>query len=130
MHFIMGFAIAASVFGCGGPGGHNPDVTTQVQVDLQEVADLLRVAKKPPTKVTDLAAGQSAHTQAYNLIKTGDIVVVWGVPMPGEGDMATAPKNVLAYEKKSEQEGGYVLFLNGTIEKLSAEQFKTAPKAK
>jgi hypothetical protein len=41
----------------------------------------------------------------------------------GSGDI------VLAYEKKVPQEGGKVLMLNRTIKTMTADAFKSAPKA-
>jgi hypothetical protein len=70
--------------------------------------------------------------RGYQAVKSGEVVVLWGAKMPGEGEVnaGTAPDAVIAYEKKTASEGGYVLLQNGTVKEMSADQFKAAPKAK
>lgn len=100
---------------------------------LPEVGDLLRAAGasgRAPTKVADLTKFESAYPTAFQAVQSGEVVVVWGAKMPDEGDAATAPDHVLAYEKNVPTEGGWVLLLNGNIKQMTAEEFKAAPKAK
>jgi hypothetical protein len=57
-------------------------------------------------------------------IRTGDVVYIWGA---GYADGA---KQVVAYEKKAPTEGGYVLLQDGTVKKMTADEFKSAPQAR
>jgi len=52
-----------------------------------------------------------------------------GTPPKGEGDVGNN-EVVLAYEKKVPTEGGYVLMSAGTVMKMSAAEFTSAPKGK
>ena len=123
--------LAAGCSSSSGAGEAVPPAT----IDLQEVADLLRSAAgtgRTPTKLSDLAATQSMYPRGYEALKSGEIVVLWGAPIAGEGAASEggAPKAVLAHEKKTPAEGGYVLLQDGTVEQLTADEFKAAPKAK
>jgi hypothetical protein len=129
---ILGTLLLAHLPGCGGgstnPGGSGPDRASE----LQDVGTMLQLAggNKPAAKLADLAKLEGNFPQSYAALKSGEIVVNWGVKMPGEGDVASAPQEVVAYEKKTATEGGLVLYLNGKVSKLSADQFKSAKMAK
>ena len=103
-----------------------PDVTL-----LQDVNDLLRAAGgagRLPAKLADLDRYKHMFPRGYEVVKTGDVVVFWGAPFQGEGDVG---KNevVVAYEKNVPTEGGYVLLSAGSVKKMTAAEFNTAPKA-
>jgi hypothetical protein len=64
-------------------------------------------------------------------MKQGEVVVLWGATLPDTGEepgKADTPE-VLAYQKQVPEQGGYVLLLNRTIRKMTADEFKAAPKA-
>jgi|GEM_PF-892995 len=130
--FLVAAFLTACLSGCGGsssnPGGTGPDRSSE----LQDVGTMLQLSggNKPASKLADLAKLEGNFQQAYSSLKSGEIVVNWGVKMPGEGDMASAPKDIVAYEKKTASEGGLVLYLNGKVEKVTADQFKSAKMAK
>jgi len=103
-----------------------PDLTL-----LQEVNDLLRAGGPPgrlPGKVSDLDRAKEMFPRAYETVKSGKVVVLWGAPTQGEGDVGKDEK-VVAYEKQTPTEGGYVLLSAGSVTKMTAEEFKAAPKA-
>jgi hypothetical protein len=56
-------------------------------------------------------------------------VVLWGTPLKGEGQTGK-DEEVLAYQKEVPAQGGYVLLSAGTVKKMSASEFQSAPKAK
>jgi hypothetical protein len=81
--------------------------------------------QRPPTKVADLSAyPPESAPDAWPLIQSGDIVVVWG------GGYSPSSNLVLAYEKDAETKGGKVLLQNGKVKAMTPEEFKAAPKAK
>lgn len=80
--------------------------------------------KKPPTKMAEFEPLEPMAPVAGPALKDGSIVYLWGAGYAESG------KKVVAYEKKTPTEGGYVLLQNGTVEKMSADEFKSAPKAK
>ena len=101
--------------------------------DLHELKQLLRAAAKrtghPPAGLSDLDLFQAKYPEAYKLVKSGDLVVLWGTPIKMEKD-ARMPEMVLAYGKDVPQGGGYVLTSEGNVTKMSAAEFASAPKAK
>ena len=95
---------------------------------LQEVADMLRIVadegKKPPAKVADLDAVDAYLPTAGGKIRNGELVYVWGAGRAPGGTL------VIAYEKKAETEGGWVLLQDGTVKQMSAGEFQAAAKAR
>lgn len=115
--------------GCSGrPSGAAvaPEVTL-----LQDVNDLLRAAGtsgRLPAKQADLDRHKNMFPRGYETVKAGSVVVYWGAPFQGEGDVG---KNeaVVAYEKNVPTEGGHVLLSAGSVKKMTAAEFTAAPKA-
>jgi hypothetical protein len=99
---------------------------------LQEVNELLRAAagagKRPPARLADLDRYQATFPRAYEAVKSGNVVVLWGAGQKGESE-AGKDESVLAYEKTVPTEGGYVLLSAGTVKKMTAAEFNAAPKA-
>jgi len=134
--FIAIAFIAASglLSGCGSkdvatPPEQREDVSRQEA--LMELNELLQLRAtdangKPPKRAADLAKYEKLYSVAWPKVRDGEIVVFYGVPL----DKQVSDK-VLAYEKKTPESGGYVLMQDGTtIKKLTADEFKAAPKAK
>jgi hypothetical protein len=107
--------------------------------DLQGIMHLLHVAARqtgrPPARLSDLDPFQSKWPEAYNSVKSGDFVVLWGTPinwgMPikMKGDVGR-PEMVLAHGKAVPTDGGYVLTSAGKVTKMSAAEFASALKIK
>jgi hypothetical protein len=98
---------------------------------MAEVADMYRSFvyefKKPPAKAGDFKKYEALNGNGVRQVVQGEIVVLWGAPLAETPEAARA---VLAYEKKVPEEGGVVLMQDGkTIQKISADEFKAAPKA-
>lgn len=132
----IGFVVvlfASLTLGCGGSSNSVGPPQAPQEAALRDVADLLRATigdGKAPTKLTDLARLESLYPAGYQAVKSGEIVVIWGAKMAGEGDLATGPQGLIAHEKKAPTEGGWVLLQNGTVKQMTADEFKAAPKAK
>ena len=83
---------------------------------------------KPPQKAEDLAPYFENSKKLLDHLKTKRIEFYYGV---GLLQMTEGSSNtVLAYEKDTPEKGGLVLFGDGSVRKLSADEFKKAPKAK
>jgi hypothetical protein len=99
--------------------------------DLAEVAGLLKdytgEFNRGPARLENMAKNQPLYPRGYQAIKSGKVVVIWGVKVPPTGGSGTG---VVAYEKKAETEGGSVLLENGEIKTMTAAEFQAAPKAK
>src|SRR5690348_10063161 len=102
--------------GCSKTGGG--DAGAPQKTSLQEVADLIRSTTLPngkgPAKVADFDKLQSTYYSGYQAVKSGDVVVVWGAGMKGEGASGKGGE-VIAYEKDAPNSGGYVLLNSGEI---------------
>jgi len=130
-HLALCLAVAA---GCSSTPSRTGDGSAPTNADaLHEVGQLLRAypAKggKGPAKAADLAPYEQGGPLGYAAVKSGDIVVVWGVTMAGEGDTASGGgTDVIAYEKKTPTEGGSVLLSGGEVKTMTAAEFAAAPK--
>jgi hypothetical protein len=126
-------SLAFGLSGCGGGRtGGNADQAPE-EATLAEVGDLLRsstTAGHRPARVSDLAKLEHTYPKGYKAVKSGDVVVIWGGSVAGDGGIEEAGEVVVAYEKNAPTAGGYVLFTNGKIKKLTAAEFASAPKAK
>lgn len=126
---LLGMTGLFLVAGCSSrkSGDMNPTRTDE----LQQVANMLREHhasfNRGPANAADLARFQNDFPFGYNQVKSGEIVVVWGATMGGEGGGGS--DGVIAYEKKAPGEGGMVLLANGTVKQMSAAEFNSAPKA-
>lgn len=129
MRVLLILSLAAFAAGCGGQRAGETEATPG-QRALTELAGVLPLLQKPPTKVSDLAPYRDTAPFAYESVRSGNVVVIWGVAMPGEGDAGKGTTDIIAYEKDAPTAGGFVLLHNGTIKQMSASEFQSAPKAK
>ena len=126
--------IAVFLLACGGgcssnTGGVGPGMDPQEAV-LKELADLMRTVTSVPAKIADLTKSEPMFPKSYSAVKNGDIIVLWGTPMMGEGSIGKGGGVIVAYEKAAPDAGGWVLKTDGTVLKASADEVKSAAKAK
>lgn len=118
--------------GCSGPGAGGGNQTPQESA-LHDVADLIRASTQPngrgPSKLADFDRVRDMYSRGYEAVKSGEVVVLWGAGVKGEGEMAKGGGEVIAYEKDAPTGGGYVLLTSGEVKKMSADEFNAAPKA-
>jgi hypothetical protein len=129
-------AVAVTCFtlvGCSSKSGGDIGDVKGAPVSLTELADLLHAGGtngRPPTQLSDLDRRKSMFPRGYEAVKNGDVVVLWGTPPKGEGEIEKGgSEDVVAYEKVVPTEGGYVLYSGGTIKKMTAAEFAAAPKS-
>lgn len=81
----------------------------------------VKINQAPPKQFSDIDQKpySEASSLAFNGVKEGKYVVVWGVSGKDSG-------TVLAYEKDAPTQGGMVLMADGTIKKMSADELKAA----
>jgi hypothetical protein len=126
-------SLALMAAGCGGSNGPiTPDDADQIL--LTQVGELCRhyqfKTKKPPQKVSDLQAVRSLGGPGYEALQSGKIVLLCNATLPDldEDPGHSESGEVLAYMKDVPQNGGHVLLLNRTIKKMTADEFKAAPR--
>ena len=119
-----------SLPGCGGTtGGVGPGMDPQEAV-VKDVGDLLRCGSGKHSKLSDLFPFETNFPKSFNSIKSGSVVIYWGGSMLGEGEAGKGEEVIIAFEKDAESLGGWVLFTNGTVKKLTAAEFSASKKAK
>jgi hypothetical protein len=131
---ISAFVLLAALVGCSSQSDQQGAQGPGKEAILLEVGGLIRSYSgetgRGPQKATDFAKYENAYPLGYAAVKAGDMVVVWGAKVAGEGEARSAPANVVAYEKQAPSEGGLVLLQNGEVKKMSAAELASAPKGK
>jgi hypothetical protein len=84
--------------------------------------------QKAPAKAGDLSKYLDNNKKLLDMLDSGNVVFVFGV---GILDMKDGTSNtVLAYVKDIEKDGGLALYGDGSVKKLTADDFKKAIIAK
>ena len=120
------FTWAAS--GCGA-SAEKSGPTPAESVTLGEIGAMFFGFKKQhkmPQSQADIARFANGFPNACAAIAKGDLLVRWGA---GIEDTPEASRTVLVYEKKVPQDGGAVLMQDGSINSMTPDEFKSAPKA-
>lgn len=130
-------ALTAGLAGCASDNRPTGDGNPTRGDELREVGALAAAhaakGKKAAPTPAELAGYEATFPVAVRALKAGDVLVVWGAKPAEEGAVAAGQAGaggVLAYEKKAETGGGSVLFQDGTVKAMTADEFKAAPKAK
>ncbi len=125
--------LAILAAGCG--PSNQPRTADQVgQDNLAQVGELYRhfqfSKKKPPQKLADFNLVRTLGGNGFEALRSGNIVLLYNATLPDtDEDTGHAETGeVLAYQKQVPESGGYVLMLNRTIKKMTAEEFKAAPR--
>jgi hypothetical protein len=113
--------------GCG-PSTAGPE--SMEQIKIVQVGQIFRIyqreQKPPPRGIKDVGSLAEALPAAISSLKSGEVLVYWGA---GLSDGPDAASTVLAYQKDVPENGGEVLMQDGTARKMTAEEFKAAPRA-
>jgi len=130
-YLIAGFGFCLVLgLGCSGSNTGQAVPGQEQQLILQDVSDLLHTSAggRPPSKLADLHRHEQNFPKGYAAIKSGDVVVLWGTPLQGEGQVGSN-ETIIAYEKAVPKDGGFVLLSAGTVKKMSPDEFNAAPKS-
>ena len=88
------------------------------------IKSLAEEGRSPPSKMAELEAVEPMLPLSGPLVRTGEIVYLWGAAY------APGSTRVVAYEKKAPAEGGWVVLQDGSVREMTADEFKSAPWAK
>lgn len=120
-------AVLAAAAGCGAAGAPAAPTVTGKEL-MEDVRQMLTFAAenriKTPTRPAELEPVEPVAPLAGTAIRDGSVVYAWG------SSLAPGGKSVVAYEKKAETEGGWVLLQDGAVREMTADEFRAAPKAK
>jgi len=101
--------------------------------ELREVGGMISLYSgkfnRGPAKASDLAPYENGFPLGYAAVRDGNVVVLWGATVAGEGDAAKGGGDIVAYEKKVPTDGGFVLLQSGHVKEMNAAEFGSAPKA-
>jgi hypothetical protein len=87
---------------------------------------LAECISRPPHSLADLPEVRRDMPKAYPAFEDGRYVVAWGAdPNHAPGG---ASRTVLAYEKAAPEKGGVVVFLDGSVRNVTAQEFQTFAK--
>jgi hypothetical protein len=127
---------AAPLFTTGCSSSTAPPSQAVVEsIPLRELGEVYRTyvltKKTAPKKLADVREYEAGYPMAFVGLKNKELEVFWGGELlEPEAVFPTAKSDkILAFESKAPKEGGYVLFANREIKKLTPEEFKSAPKA-
>ena len=120
-----------------GCGGSNRTITPDEGREgvLTQVGSMYlacQVSKNaPPQKLADLNSVRAVSGNAYEAVRSGEIVLRYGAKLPDtkEEPGGSPSDEILAYEKQVPESGGKVLLLNRTVKTMTADEFKAAKKA-
>ena len=124
----------ATLVGCGGTGLPTNPIEASDVTSLNEVGEAYRIysitKKHPPRKIAELATVEAAGGNGVASVKAGTILVEWGATLPSTGEEVGngSSAEVLAYGKAVPEQGGHVLMLDRSVKKMTAEEFKAAPR--
>ena len=86
--------------------------------------------KKAPAKGADLGPFIENDKRLLGLLENKDIVFLYGVNLIDIINGAGTSNTVLAYEKDAPTKGGAVLMADGSVKKITVDEFKKATLAK
>ena len=109
-------------------GGAAPASLATRTNDLKEVALLYlsfldKNSNKPAKQVEDFSALAGDFPAALAGLKDGRYKIFWSARMPGDA------QKIVAYEADTPTKGGLTVNLMGEVKTMTADEFKTAPKA-
>jgi hypothetical protein len=114
--------------GCGGPSKDDAPAGPTGAETAEDVAGMLRdhyeQTQKAPTGVASLTDAPASHPVGHAAVASGEFVVFWKTPVS-----ASAGGTVLAYHRDVPASGGFVVMQDGSVQQMSAEEFRAAPKA-
>lgn len=123
--YLVAFTLLAALAGCSSSNRTSFDPTGKHK--MAEIGQMLITLKEsnspPPSSLDDFGRVEPMVPLSAAELRSGEIVFFWGK------GLSSATK-VLAHEKKAATEGGWVLMTDGSVKQMSADEFKSAPKAK
>ncbi|VTR94515.1 Uncharacterized protein OS=Singulisphaera acidiphila (strain ATCC BAA-1392 / DSM 18658 / VKM B-2454 / MOB10) GN=Sinac_5777 PE=4 SV=1 [Gemmata massiliana] len=125
--FVAAIAVTTcALVGCSSDQPTGPSDDKKAALD--EVYGLCQLraeqGKPPAQKADDLRNYENAYPLGFAVVRSGEVVVNWGTA-PAAGS-----ESVLAYQKDVPTAGGWAVLQNGVVKRMTADEFKAAPKAK
>ena len=122
-------AIAIGVVATAGCGSGEQAEVFEPDGGLLDLKAFLESANASGQATTQEAAApiiSAVHLGADYYIRSGQIQYIWGTKL-AEGPEAAG--TVIAFQTAAATDGGWVLFQDGSLKRISAAEFAAAPKA-
>jgi hypothetical protein len=126
---LVGLGAGLTPCGCSRKGATHTGQSLR-QAELRQIwevyASYIAENKRPPRQYADVRGFGTVFSEGMRALKDGECVAIWDVAdATGE-----AANKILAYEKGATDQGGFVVFGDGTVKHLTAEEFQATPKAR
>lgn len=123
--------------GCGGAAAvAEADKSMEAQ-GLRNLGTMYRAASeslsRPPKTIDELRRAEAQVPGGFSDIGETNVAIYLGVTLP-PASASSSPteggvETILAYDRMTPHQGGYVLRLDGSVKRLTAAEFKAAKKA-
>jgi hypothetical protein len=118
--------LVCGLVGCGGT--KSGPVDQPMRVALEDFGQFLKNLPtdnlKPPKDIATFMPLEPMAPVAAEYLVSGELVYFWGADLVQGGD------RIIAHQKTMDADGCWVLRESGKVEKLAADKFAQAPKAK
>src|SRR5947209_3231636 len=121
---VSGLAVGLAVValtGCGRGSGTAP-AGPDYRAVLTELGEALKTTaadrNKPPARLAEFERIEPMAPTASPFVRSGEVVYLWGAGYVPGGT------KVVAFEKKAEAEGGWVLLQDGSVKQMTADELK------
>lgn len=125
-NLFVGAACMLGLSGCGGT--KSGPVDQPIRLALEDFAQFLKNLPtdnlKPPKDLNSFMPLEPMAPVAAEYLVSGELVYFWG------SDLVQGGERIIAHQKTMDADGCWVLRESGKVEKLSADKFAQAPKAK
>jgi hypothetical protein len=117
--------------GCGGSDADSSSATgpttNDALVDFQGMMKEISTSnQQPPKNPQELGRWDPLFPVASAALQNGSIVYFWGTPV--NSSAPNAATTIVAYEPAAETQGGWVLYQDGNVKQVTADEFKSAQK--
>jgi len=128
---VVAALVLMAAVGCSGGAAVQDKAAGPTAADgLANLRDLFRQAAAGkatlPKSAAEFAAVEPFYPVAGPFVLSGEIACAWGAGLKSGPDSAA---RLLAWEKAAPTDGGWAMFQDGTIRKVTADEFKAATKA-
>jgi len=131
LRFLLLPAAALASAGCSSQPSAGADEPVRA-IELREAGEILAQLStetgKGYSNVGQLAKYEQGFPLGFRALKAGEIIAFPGATMLGESAKGSTDA-VVAYDKDVPTKGGLVLLHNRTVKQMSADEFRSAPKA-
>lgn len=122
------FAVVLTLVATGCGGSKSGPVDQPMRLALEDFREFLKNLPtdnlKPPKDLATFMPLEPMAPVAAEYLVRGDLVYLWGA------DLVEGGERIVAHQKTADADGYWVLRESGKVEKLSADKFSQAPKAK